>query len=188
MKRLLIYCFSILFLMSSCLEEPDIYRLLPDEDAAVIPYKVGDEVSMLNQDGDTIRFIVTYDEREIYDSYDGWPFADDTKFDYEPGPWCYCRRVQLRSYASNIRLAFIALPYKAFDFRWEDLWGFRCHLNGETTTFTINDVSYDHVYFRQELNEETGDPIYQWYFNETDGLLCVKYSENSLTILPKSTN
>ena len=188
MKRLLIYCFSILFLMSSCLEEPDIYRLLPVEDAAVIPYKVGDEVSMLNQDGDTIRFIVTYDEREIYDSYDGWPFADDTKFDYEPGPWCYCRRVQLRSYASNIRLAFIALPYKAFDFRWEDLWGFRCHLNGETTTFTINDVSYDHVYFRQELNEETGDPIYQWYFNETDGLLCVKYSENSLTILPKSTN
>ena len=187
MKRLLIYCFFILFFMNSCLEEPDIYLLLPEEDAAAIPYKVGDELSMVNQDGDTIRFIVTYDEMEVYNGYDGWLYADDTKFDFEPGPWCYCRRVQLRSYASNIRLAFSVLPQKAFDFQW-DSWGFGCHLNGETQTFTIDDVSYDHVYFRQELNNETGDPIYQWYYSETDGLLCVKHNGNSLTILRKSIN
>ena len=89
MKNTITICVVLVLLMSSCLEEPGIYRLLPDEDAAAIPYRVGDQLSMINQDGDTINFIVTYDETEVYDGYDDWDYSDDTKTSIEPLPWCY---------------------------------------------------------------------------------------------------
>lgn len=192
MKKHLFHFIALLFLMSSCLEEPEIYLLLPEEDAIIIPYKVGDQMLMVNQDGDTIHFIVTYDETEVYggSGYDDFIFADDTKFDPEPGPWCYGRRVQLRSYADGIRMVFIALPNQTlyFDIWSHDVWSqvrrsIECHLRGETQDFTIGDITYENVYYRQEANPLTGDLI-QWYYSKENGLLAIKYKDLSLTRIP----
>lgn len=189
MKRQLFYCLALLFLMNSCMEEPNIYLLLPDEDAAAIPYKLGDQMQMVNQDGDTIHFIVTYDELETCGSEYDYIFVDDTKFDPpEPGPWCYGRRVQLRSYADGIRIAFLVMPNKAFEFFLDSQihLSIYCQLNGETQDFTVGETTYENVYFRQESNPNTANPNanYQWYYSEEVGLIAVKYKDQSLTLLP----
>lgn len=185
MKNTITICVVLVLLMSSCLEEPGIYRLLPDEDAAAIPYRVGDQLSMINQDGDTINFIVTYDETEVYDGYDDWDYSDDTKTSIEPLPWCYGRTVQLRSYADNVRLAFIVLLDKRFVFRWDN-WGLPCMLDGETQTISVNGATYENVFVRQEYNAETGEPLYQWYYCESVGLIAVRRGDLSLTLVNKN--
>ena len=61
MKRHLIYCIALAALMASCVKEPTIYLRLPDKDAAAIPYQLGQTHNFINQDGDTLTFIVTHD-------------------------------------------------------------------------------------------------------------------------------
>ena len=185
MKRPLILCLALVATMASCLKEPNIYRLLPAEDAAAIPYTLGDSIAMLNQDGDTIHFVVTYDTTDLYADYDAWEFVGDYKFDFEPGPWCYARTVQLQSGSDSTRtrMEFSVLPEKAFDFQW-DSWRFNSQLTGETQTLTLDNTTYEHVYLRQKVDTETGEPIYQWYYSEEAGLILVKYNGKSLMRIP----
>ena len=68
----------MLLLMSSCVKHADIYLKLSEEDAAAIPYREGQTVKFLDQNGDTVTYEVTRDEInkfverrkiEVYDNY-----------------------------------------------------------------------------------------------------------------------
>lgn len=41
MKRHLIFCIALVAVMTSCVKEPHIYRMLSDEEAAIVPYQMG---------------------------------------------------------------------------------------------------------------------------------------------------
>ena len=185
MKKQLLYCIILVALLASCAKEPIIYRLLPAEDAAAIPYHLGDTVKMSNENNDTITFLVTYDTIEPLSEDDAqYYYADDSKMTYIPGPYCYGRAVQLRSYANNTRMRLVVLPEKQFYFRWDYSFHISCQLNGETETININNVIYENVYLRQEYDSETGDVLSQWYYNEEVGLIAVKYNGRSLVRIP----
>lgn len=194
MKKHLIICIALMALMSSCLQEPDIYRLLPDEDAAAIPYQKGDKVSFLNQDGDTISFVVAHDTLVVYDYYDYYPlFEKDAKTSVYQAPYCYSRTVELRSLADNTSLEFTVTLDKRFAFSWRESgsyfqWYFNCQLTGETQTVTINGTTYDNVFLCQEYDIHTGEPFYQWYYSEDVGLISVKYGDRSLTLNTSQTS
>lgn len=189
MKKLLIICIALVALISSCMHEPDIYLLLPEEDAAAIPYKLGDFVSMVNQDGDTLLFVVIEDTTDVYHDIEGWMFADDdTKTDIiiNPYPWCYGRTVRLHDFVHSVELEFTVLPEKLFIFNGNNTYTelIDCQLTGETQALTINDVTYEHVYSQQKYNSYSDEPYFQWYYSEEVGLIVVKYRDKSLTLLP----
>ena len=48
MKRHLIFCIALVAVMASCVKEPQIYRRLTDEEAAIVPYQMGQTIRMLN--------------------------------------------------------------------------------------------------------------------------------------------
>ena len=56
----------VLMMMCSCVKHPDIYIKLSKEEAAAIPYQLGQTVSFLDQNGDTLGFQVTRDETYPY--------------------------------------------------------------------------------------------------------------------------
>lgn len=49
----------ILLLASSCVKHPNIILKISEEEAAAIPYEMGQTVKFLNQDGDTLTFQVS---------------------------------------------------------------------------------------------------------------------------------
>ena len=54
MKKQLLFCLALVAAMTSCVKEPQIYRRLNPDEAAVIPYRIGETIRMLNQDDDTL--------------------------------------------------------------------------------------------------------------------------------------
>lgn len=69
MKKYLFICIALVAVMVSCVKEPTICRRLTPEEAAVIPYRMGEKVNMINQDGDTLCFIVVNDTINTVYSY-----------------------------------------------------------------------------------------------------------------------
>ena len=65
MKKMIMMC-MVLLAMSACKKENN-YVTLSDEEAAAIPYQVGQLVKFLTQDNDTVAFQVTWDETSLSD-------------------------------------------------------------------------------------------------------------------------
>ena len=61
MKKHLIFCIAFLALLASCMKEPQIHRRLTDEEAAAIPYHLGQTVNFVNQNDDTLTYTVVFD-------------------------------------------------------------------------------------------------------------------------------
>ena len=174
MKKPLLFCIALVALLASCVEEPTIYLRLPDEDAASIPYQMDDTIKMCNQDGDTLSFIVTYDETKPF-SEDYWDYPNDAKMQIIQQPWCYARTVQLRCFSerNDTRMMFTVIPDKYLYFRWNHEMELNIHLKGTTETVEVNGVTY-----------ENGEMYHLWYYNEEVGLIAVKNKNHSLVRIP----
>ena len=186
MKKPLLFCIALVALLASCVEEPTIYLRLPDEDAASIPYQMDDTIKMCNQDGDTLSFIVTYDETKPF-SEDYWDYPNDAKMQIIQQPWCYARTVLLRcdSDSTYEKVMFTVIPEKYLYFRWNHEMSLpHLDLNGATETVEVNGVNYENVHVSQYYDTENGEIYHLWYYNEEVGLIAVKNKDHSLVRIP----
>ena len=200
MKRHLIYCIALVAVMTSCVKEPQIYRRLTTEEAAIVPYRMGESIRMLNQDGDTLCFTVVSDTTVLsYDYFENF-YNPDAKMKYEPQPYFYMREVVLQSQPEDscllhcrvapdrvvtisyeeirINTSYIENPYTY----WYTVFGRILSLNDlHTTTFTLGDTTYENVYVDEGSNNSLS---WTWYYSEQYGLLAAKHGEHSLMLIP----
>ena len=188
MKKILMIGMMLL-LMSSCVKHAQIYMLLSDEDAAAIPYEMGQTVKFLDQNGDTITYQVTrdviypYNDEQYINALNGGDVMHTAHHSIE----CYARTVNLtheQSYAN--RLCFTVKPGKEFSFCFGgginnlDL-DMSLLTNGP---YTINGIDYEGVHHEILYSQYTGELLYDWYYNEEFGLLYFKKGDFSLTRIP----
>ena len=201
MKRHLIFCIALVAVMASCVKEPQIYRRLTDEEAAIVPYQMGQTIRMLNQDDDTLCFTVVHDTTYVaYDYYDSRynPFG---KMSIEPRPYFYAREVVLQSPPEDsCLLRCIVAPEKVVTvtyeklrlfqdrdfYYWHTILGRTLPLNDlATTTLTIGETTYENVHVDQgSYMADTAMVSYAWYYSDQLGLLSAKDRGFSLTLLP----
>ena len=185
MKKQLIFCIALVALMTSCVKEPRILRLLPTEDAAAIPYQKGQTLDFVNENNDTLTFTVTYDEKRPF-SEDNWEFNTyDAKMQVIRQPWCYARTVVLTCHTDSTsrELQFTVIPEKYLYFRWNyELAIADINLNGATETVTVDSITYENVHVDAYTNP-TGEYFHRWYYSEEVGLIAVKNQSHSLTLL-----
>ncbi len=201
MKRHLIFCIALLAVMASCVKEPQIYRRLTDEEAAIVPYQMGQTVTFLNENGDTLCLTVVHDTTFVaYYYYDSRYYNPSAKMSIEPRPYFYAREVVLQSPPEDsCLLRCLVAPEKVVSVSlekrslYEDdyyYWnGILCRtlpLNDlATTTFTIGETTYENVHVDQgSYMVDTTNMFYAWYYSETEGLLSAKHGEHSLTLIP----
>ncbi|MDO5316869.1 MAG: hypothetical protein Q4F82_12330 [bacterium] len=185
MKRHLILCIALMTLMTSCVKEPTILRRLTAEDAAAIPYHIGQTVNFMDENGDTLNFTVTYDETKPF-SEDYWEYPYDAKMSIIRQPWCYARTVQMYSHSdsTNALIMFTVIPEKYLYFRWNNGMALPyIDLKGDTQTMEVNGVTYENVHVNSYTNP-TGEYFHRWYYNEEVGLIAVKDQNHSLTLIP----
>ena len=201
MKRHLIFCIALLAVTASCVKEPQIYRRLTDEEAAIVPYQMGQTVTFLNENGDTLCLTVVHDTTFVaYYYYDSRYYNPSAKMSIEPRPYFYAREVVLQSPPEDsCLLRCLVAPDKVVSVSlekrslYEDdyyYWnGILCRtlpLNDlATTTFTIGETTYENVHVDQgSYMVDTTNMFYAWYYSETEGLLSAKHGEHSLTLIP----
>ena len=203
MKRHLIFCIALVTVMTSCVKEPQIYRRLTPEEAAIVPYCMGESIRMLNQDGDTLCFTVVSDTTFVsYDYFDNY-YNPNAKMKYEPQPYFYMREVVLQSQPEDScllrcrvapnrivtisyeKLRFVQDDHGGFNY-WHSILGRSLPLNDlSTTTFTIGETTYENVHIDQgSYMADTTMISYAWYYSEQLGLLAAKHGEYSLTLIP----
>ena len=199
MKRHLIFCIALVAVMASCVKEPLIYRRLTDEEAAIVPYQMGQTIRMLNQDSDTLCFTVVRDTTYVAYNYDDSHYYPSEK-KIGPRPYFYAREVVLQSPPEDSCLLrcivapekVVTITYEKFllfqdrEFYWHTLLGRTLPLNDlATTTFTIGATTYEDVHVDQgSYMVDTTMVSYAWYYSETEGLLTVKHGNYSLTWIP----
>lgn len=200
MKRHLIFCIALVAMMASCVKEPQIYRRLTDEEAAVVPYQMGQTIRMLNQDSDTLCFTVVHDTTYVAYNYDDSRYHPSEK-EIGPRPYFYAREVVLQSPPEDsCLLRCIVAPekvvtvtyeklrlYQDRDFYyWHTLLGRTLPLNDlATTTVAIGETTYEDVHVDQgSYMADTTMVSYAWYYSEQLGLIAAKQGDNSLTLLP----
>lgn len=212
MKKRLIICLALVAVMVSCVKEPKIYRRLSPDEAAIVPYRMGDSIRMLNQNGDTLCFAVvrdtTYlasyfdeDYEDFYYFYSGKKIPDR--------PYYYMRNVVLNGCfndSCNCRFRFRVIPgmkviinYEEFipggtDYQgnpcnfWNIVWERSLSLDDlPTMNFTINGTTYQDVYYTEWTNADDTSS-WAYYYSKQYGLIAVKLNDNalhySLTLLP----
>ena len=186
MKKHLIFCLALVALMTSCVKEPSILRRLTAEDAAAIPYHTGQAVNFINENGDTLTFIVTYDETKPF-SEDFWEYPYEAKMSFTRQPWCNARTVVLRRDSDSTfqEMMFTVVPDKYLYFRWNYEMGLPyINLKGETETMEMNGAIYENVLVNQYYDTQGGELDHLWYYSEEVGLIAVKNREHSLTLMP----
>ena len=200
MKKHLIFCIALVAVMASCVKEPQIYRRLTDEEAAIVPYQMGQTIRMLNQDSDTLCFTVVHDTTYVAYDYEDYRYHPSEKM-IGPRPYFYAREVVLQSPPEDSCLLrcivapekVVTITYEEFrlfqerDFYyWHTLLGRTLPLNDlPTTTFTIGETTYEDVHVDQgSYMADTTMVSYAWYYSETEGLLAFKHGEYSLTWIP----
>ena len=203
MKRHLIFCIALVAVMASCVKEPQIYRRLTEEEAAIVPYQMGQTIRMLNQDNDTLCFTVVHDTTFVSnDRYDP-RYNPSEKMSIEPRPYFYAREVVLQSPPEDsCLLRYIVVPDKEVSvsyekrrldhdnhgnsYYWHVIMGRTLPLNDlPTTTFTIGATTYENVHVDQgSYMADTTMVSYAWYYSEQIGLLAAKHGEYSLTLIP----
>ena len=203
MKRHLILCIALVAVMASCVKEPYIYRRLTDEEAAIVPYRMGETIRMLNQDGDTLCFTVVSDTTFVaYEYYDSHYYPYE-KLSIRPLPYFYAREVVLQSPPEDsCLLRYIVAPemvvtvsYEKLrlfqdnhgdSYYWHSIIGRTLPLNDlSTTTFTIGETTYENVHVdRGTYMSNSNEVSYAWYYSEQLGLLAAKHGEHALTLIP----
>jgi hypothetical protein len=202
MKRHLIFCIALVAVMASCVKEPQIYRRLTDEEAAIVPYQMGQTIRMLNQDSDTLCFTVVHDTTYVAYNYYDPRYNPSGKMSIEPRPYFYAREVVLQSPPEDsCLLRCIVAPDKVVTityeklrlaqdnhgdfYYWHTLLGRALPLNDlPTTTFTIGETTYENVHVDQgSYMADTTMVSYAWYYSEQYGLLAAKHGENSLLLV-----
>ena len=189
MKKLLILGMTLL-MMSSCVKHAQVYLLLSEEEAAAIPYQMGQTVNFINQDGDTVTYIVTRDVTYPYNSdqyinaINGGDVMHPERYNYN----CYARTVILTidRQPYNNRLCFTIRPEKDFTFSF-GFGGQEINLEGSLYTngpCTIDGINYEYVHHQILYSQYTGELIYDWYYNEEFGLLYFKKGDFSLRRIP----
>ncbi len=201
MKRHLIFCIALVAVMASCVKEPQIYRRLTDEEAAIVPYQMGQTVNFVDENGDTLCLTVVHDTTFVaYNYYDSRYYNPSAKMSIEPRPYFYTREVVLQSPPEDsCLLRCLVAPDKVVTVSlekrslYEDdyyYWnGILCRtlpLNDlATTTFTIGETTYENVHVDQgSYMVGTTNMFYAWYYSEQFGLLSAKHGEHSLTLIP----
>ena len=203
MKRHLIFCIALVAVMASCVKEPHIYRMLSDEEAAIVPYQMGQTIRMLNQDSDTLCFTVVHDTTYVTYNYYDPRYHPYEKMSIEPRPYFYAREVVLQSLPEDsCLLRYIVTPEKVVTvtyeklclgqdnhgdfYYWRSILGRTLPLNDlATTTFTIGETTYENVHVDQgAYTADTTVVSYAWYYSEQSGLLAAKQGEHSLTLIP----
>ena len=200
MKKQLLFCLALVAAMTSCVKEPQIYRRLNPDEAAVIPYRMGETIRMLDQDGDTLCFTVVHDTTYVSnDRYN--PSYNPSGKMIEPRPYFYAREVVLQSPPEDSCLlrCFVAPEkvvtvtyeelrlYQDRDFYyWHTLLGRTLPLNDlATTTVTIGETTYEDVHVDQgSYMADTTMISYAWYYSEQQGLIAAKHGDYSLTLIP----
>jgi len=188
MKKIILFCATLL-MMSACVKHADIYMLLSNEDAAAIPYKMGQTVKFLDQNGDTITYQVTRDETYPYngEQYINALNGGDVMHPAHHSIECYARTVNLtheQSFAN--RLCFTVRPEKEFSFCFGSGMNaldmdMSLLTNGPCT---VNGINYEGVHHEILYSQFTGELIYDWYYNEEFGLLYFQKGDFSLTRIP----
>ena len=178
MKKIIVIC-MVLMAMSACKKEND-YVPLSEEDAAAIPYQMGQTVKFLNQDNDTVVFKVTYDQTYLSDFNDEIHVLDFSA----PGVYYYTRTVELSSETYPSFIYFTVYPEKGMSFNWNNELVISCDLLPTDETFSINGTTYEHVTHDRLYNQYTGAMLYDWYYNEEFGLLYFEKGDFSLTRIP----
>ncbi len=203
MKKHLVFCITFVALMTSCVKEPSILRRLTDEEAAILPYRMGESIRMLNQDGDTLRFTVVSDTTYVSYDYINNYYSPNARMKYEPIPYFYMCEVVLQSQPEGNyllrchvapekvvtvtyeNLRFVQDDHEGF-YYWHSILGRTLSLNNlSTTTFTIGETTYENVYVdRGTYMSNSTDITYAWYYSEQLGLLAAKQGEYALTLIP----
>ena len=203
MKRHLIFCIALVAVMASCVKEPQIYRRLTDEEAAIVPYQMGQTIRMRNQVGDTLSFTVVHDTTYVAYNYYDPRYNPSEKMSIEPRPYFYAREVVLQSHPEDsCLLRCIVAPEKVVTvsyeklrlfqdnhgnfYSWHTILGRTLPLNDlSTTTFTIGETTYENVHVdRGTYMSSSNEVSYAWYYSEQLGLLAAKHGEHSLTLIP----
>ena len=184
MKKLVIIGI-ILLLASSCVKHPNIILKISEEEAAAIPYELGQTVKFLNQDGDTLSFQVLRDQTYPYngEQYYNAIFGGDV---YHPSRYyCYARTVVLDREEGGI-LGFTILPQKEFYFFYfvnGSNFELNCHLS-PNSSYQINNTNYEQVHHEILCSQDSDETLYDWYYSEELGLLYFKKGNFSLTRIP----
>lgn len=180
MKKVIYLC-AMLLMMSSCVQYPQIYMLLTDEDKAAIPYQMGQKVRFVDQNGDTLTYQVTHDEIYPYDI--DYYYSHSSKLHPADDYFCYARTVILECEAMGTNLGFTIRPQKELSF----YFGNDIDLNGSllnTAPYTVEGVEYENVHHGILYSQYTGELIFDWAYNEEYGLLYIRYYDKSLTRVP----
>jgi len=178
MKKIIVIC-MVLMAMSACKKEND-YVPLSEEDAAAIPYQMGQTVKFLNQDNDTVVFKVTYDQTYLSDFNDEIHVLDFSA----PGVYYYTRTVELSSETYPSFIYFTVYPEKGMCFNWNNELVISCDLPSSYENVPINGIGYEFVHHEKLYNQYTGEMLYDWYYNEEYGLLYFEKGDVSLTRIP----
>ena len=183
MKKIIMIC-MVLLAMSACKKENN-FTLLAEEEAAAIPYQMGQTVKFLNQDNDTVVFQVVGDQTHPSDGYDYYHnYGADSIYYGMPRDYCYARTVDLACETYPFFISFTILPEKELYFNWNNELVISCDLPASDETFSINGTTYEHVTHDRLYNQYTGAMLYDWYYNEEFGLLYFEKGDFSLTRIP----
>ena len=204
MKRHLIFCIAFVAVMTSCVKEPQIYRRLTKEEAAAIPYQIGESIRMLDQNDDTICLTVVHDTNYVAINYNDYNYYPTSKMSIEPHPYYYMREVVFQSPPEDSCLLRCCVApekvitisyekqrlgngyYEDYFYYWQNILDRTLSLNNlPTTSFSVGETTYDNVYFEEGSYMTDFNTIsYAWYYSEQFGLLAAKDGEHSLTLLP----
>ena len=183
MKKTIMICMALIALCS-CSKNVELLPL-SEEDATAIPYQMGQTVKFLNQDNDTIVFQVVIDFTHPSDGYDYYHnYGADSIYFGMPRDYCYARTVDLACDTYPFFISFTILPEKELYFNWHHELVISCDLPSSDVTFSINGITYEHVYHERLYNQYTGELLYDWYYNEEFGLLYFERGDFSLTRIP----
>ena len=182
MKKIIMMC-MVLLAMSACKKENNNVPL-SDEDAAAIPYQIGQTVKFLNPDNDTVVFQVTWDQTHLSDYHYDHNYGSENLDFGSPRVYCYARTVELSCETYSFFIEFTIYPEKVLSFNWNNELIICRDLLPSDETFSINDTTYEYVTHDKLYNQYTGEKLYDWYYNEELGLLYFEKGVFSLTRIP----
>ncbi len=184
MKKIIMICMTLM-VMSACVEHAEIYKLLPAEEAAAIPYQKGQTVNFVNQHGDTLVYTVVFDETHLFGEYYGPYGYEDAKMKYTPQNYCYARSVNLECEQTRDQIGFTIIPGKELFIYWNwDQLADLVFYYDPAEPITIGETTYEGVHSDILYSSQTGELIHEWYYSEEYGLISAKFSGRSLVLIP----
>ncbi len=111
MKKITFIMALLAISFMSCRNDIDIIRKLADNEAATIPFSVGNSVAYVDHNSDTVKLVVETDEQLKLCASVPFLFYDDSKMTKPYSPDCYGRVVRFYDQVyDNATLTLIALP------------------------------------------------------------------------------